>query len=347
MGLPSNAAGAVQRSDAYKGLADAEGEGSAVGEGVVEVIIAVCTLPLDLNILTAVAEITRAGTNKVHFTMSLLIDNAIADIKDNNICKVNVLIVAVRVLGTADKCIVAIAISNILEGGCCAAEVLDGEFLGLLITLSCGLGAENKTILGVVAVRVLEVELLCSVLCDLVALSIEGMLIAYTADSVLITNPCAAAFAEGRINIADTVLLDIGSRLVAVAAMHINCVICLNEADIVGTSAADITDIRLTYIGEHGHHTGNITLDKRLINNACVGKTLAGTGAGVIVYHNTVRTGRTCIRLNGFTSKRIDRTGDDIVYGKSVSVDVGRFAVFFFFAAAYKQTANAANSKKK
>lgn len=312
-----------------------------------EVVVAVCTLPLDLDILAAVAEITRAGTNKVHFTMSLLIDNAVAYIKDNNICKVNVLIVAVRVLGTADKCIVAIAISNILESGCCAAEVLDGEFLGLLIALRSCIGAEDETILGVVAVRVLEVELLCSVLCDLVALSIEGMLVAYTADSVLISNPCAAAFAEGRINIADTVLLDIGSRLVAVAAMHINCVICLNEADIVGTGAADITDIRLTYIGEHGHHTGNIPLNKRLINNACVGKALAGTGAGVIVYHYTVRTCSACICLNGFTGKGVNGAVDNFINSKSVSVDVGRFAVFFFFAAAYKQTANAANSKKK
>ena len=173
------------------------------------------------------------------------------------------------------------------------------------------------------------------------------MLIAYTANSVLITHPCTAAFAEGSVNIAYAVLLDIGSCLVTVAAMHINCVICLNEADIVGAGTADIADIDLAYIGKHGHHTGNITLNKRLINNACIGKTLARAGAGVVVYHNTVRTGRACICLNGFTGKRVDRSGDDLVYGKSVSVYIGSLAGVFRLAAAGKKHAHTADRQKK
>ena len=67
----------------------------------------------------------------------------------------------------------------------------------------------------------------------------------------------------------------------------------------------------------------------------------------MVVYHYTVRTCSACICLNGFTGKGVNGAVDNFINSKSVSVDVRRFAVFFFFAAAYKQTANAANSKKK
>ena len=134
--LPGNAAGAVQRSNANEGLADAKGEGSAVGESIVEVIITICALPFDLNILAAVAEVTRAGANKIHLTMTLIINNAVADIENNDICKVNVLIIAVGVLFTAYKRIIAIFVCHIFHCGGGAAEVLNGEFFGFFITLA-------------------------------------------------------------------------------------------------------------------------------------------------------------------------------------------------------------------
>ena len=49
--------GFIQRSDAYKGLTDAEIKGSAVLQSVVEVIRTVGASPIDLNIFAAGEEI--------------------------------------------------------------------------------------------------------------------------------------------------------------------------------------------------------------------------------------------------------------------------------------------------
>ena len=294
-----------------------------------EAIIAVCTLPLDLNILAAGAEEACAGTDEVHFTMTLVINNFVVDIEDDDIGKVDMRVITIGVLLAAYECIVAFAISIILHSGCGAADVFDGKFLGFLVALRYSIVAEDKAILGVITVCVFGIELALCILSDLVALSVEGVLIAYTADSVLVTDPCAAGITESGVNVANAVLLNVGSCLLAVTAMDINRIVSLSKADIVGAGAADISDIDLAYIGKHGHHTGYITLNKRLVNNACISKTFAGAGAGVVVYHNAVGTGRACVFLNSFTCKWIDGAGDNIIYGKPVGVHIGCFSVIF------------------
>ena len=58
--------GFIQRSDAYKGLTDAEIKGSAVLQSVVEVIRTVGASPIDLNIFAAGEEIAAAGACHFH-----------------------------------------------------------------------------------------------------------------------------------------------------------------------------------------------------------------------------------------------------------------------------------------
>ena len=279
--------------------------------------------------------------------MTLIVNNAVADIENNDICKVNVLIIAVGVLFTAYKRIIAIFVCHIFHCGGGAAEVLNGEFCGFFITLSCRVATEDKTVISVESGGMLGAEFALGVFCYLSTLCIQSVFVAYYADSVLIANPCASAFTKCSINITNAILFDVSSCLVTVSAMNIDCVICLCKAYIVRAGTANITYIGIAYIGKHSHHTGYITFNKSLVYDACVRKALAGTSVWVVVYHYTVRTNRALVCRNCFTGKGVDGAGDDLVYIKPISVHIRGLTSGFFFITANKEAANAANSKKK
>ena len=143
--VPLYALKAFKVSDGDIGFSDTKGEGSTVGEIVVEGVTAVCALPFYLNILSAAAEEAVAGAGNLHLLTTVAVNSLGGDVKDDDILEVNGNIVCcasgfhvVNVFLVAHEQVVAVLGRAVLkDGGVPSAEVYS-EALSVLGALRRG-----------------------------------------------------------------------------------------------------------------------------------------------------------------------------------------------------------------